>query len=162
MGILGSRYSRDFGDPSVIIGTPWLQVHGASSTGGTGSVLKTCQMQDGSAESPVPPHQCKALYFWKMMGEQHEALTGNNWVILSSFGKEDSKYSGKFHPLLTHQLAHADLQESSDKHGEPDPELVVAVEFALHVALGDDPHTVHFCTFILATAEFTAGYPHSP
>ena len=40
MGIPGSRYSRDFGGPSVI-------VHGASGAGGTGSVLKTCQMQDG-------------------------------------------------------------------------------------------------------------------
>ena len=40
MGIPGSRYSHDFGGPSVI-------VHGASGAGGTGSVLKTCQIQDG-------------------------------------------------------------------------------------------------------------------
>ena len=39
MGILGSLYSRDFGDPVVILGTPF------SDTDGT--TLKTCQVHDG-------------------------------------------------------------------------------------------------------------------
>ena len=42
MGIPGCQYSRNFGDPFVIIGTP-LKVHGASGASGTGSILK-CKM----------------------------------------------------------------------------------------------------------------------
>ena len=47
--------------------------------------------------------------------QQHEALqihfvAGNHWVTSSSFEQEvtvyNSKYSGKLHPSLTHQLAH--------------------------------------------------------
>ena len=46
--------------------------------------------------------------------EQHEALqihfvAGNHWIASSSFEQQvtvyDSKYSSKFHPSLTHQLA---------------------------------------------------------
>jgi len=48
MGIPGSPYSRDFGDPVVIIGTPFCRDwrYGSTLTVATGSVLKTCQVQD--------------------------------------------------------------------------------------------------------------------
>ena len=106
--------------------------------------------------------------------QQHEALqihfvAGNHWVTSSSFRKEvalyDSKYSGKLHPSLTHQLARIywSLVNDMDEDGESDPwpELVVkipevqqqrgacdcgvfAVAFALHVALRDDPQKILF------------------
>ena len=46
MDIQGSRYSRDFGDPSVVIWTP-LKVHGVSGASGTVLVLQRvkCKMQ---------------------------------------------------------------------------------------------------------------------
>ena len=90
-------------------------------------------------------------------------MAGNHWVTLSSFGREvtiyDSKYSGKLTSSLTHQLVriYRPLVTSKDEDGDDiDPELVVkianvkqqqgakdcglfAIDFQLHVALGDDP-----------------------
>ena len=64
--------------------------------------------------------------------QPHEALqihfvAGNHWVASSSFGQEvtvyDSKYSGKLHPSLTHQLA---LKCFQKKKMEPFPHKKVA------------------------------------
>ena len=84
-------------------------------------------------------------------------VAGNHWETYSSFGGEvvvyDSKFNGKLHPSLTHQLAriHKCLAITTDEDGEStDPELVVkvtkvqqqlgisdcgvfAIAFALHV-----------------------------
>jgi len=89
-------------------------------------------------------------------------VAGNHCVTSSSFGREvtvyDSKFNGKLHPSLTHQLAriHKCLAITMDEDNEStDPELVVkvtkvqqqlaisdcgvfAIAFALHVALGDN------------------------
>ena len=57
----------------------------------------------------------------------HEALqihfvVGNHWVASSSFGQEvtvyDSKYSGKLHPSLTHQLARIYRSLQTDEDGD--------------------------------------------
>ena len=59
--------------------------------------------------------------------QPHEALqihfvAGNHWVASSSFGQEvtvyDSKYSGKLHPSLTHQLARIYRSLQTDEDGD--------------------------------------------
>ena len=70
----GMIYSRDFGDPSVIIGTP-LKVHGATGASGTVSVLKTCQMQDGKVGKSGAEHKSKQTTACAKMGGRDASRT---------------------------------------------------------------------------------------
>ena len=100
--------------------------------------------------------------------QPHEALqihfvAGNHWVASSSFGQEvtvyDSKYSGKLHPSLIHQLARIYRSLQTDEDGDLMLQINVptvqqqfgscdcglfAIAFALHLAMGDDPQHILF------------------
>ena len=95
--------------------------------------------------------------------QPHEALqinfvAGNHWVASSSFGQEvtvyDSKYSGKLHPSLIHQLTRIYRSLQTDKDGDLMLQINVptvqqqfgscdcglfAIAFTFHLAMGDDP-----------------------
>ena len=91
--------------------------------------------------------------------QQHEALrihfvAGNHWVASSSFGQQvtvyDSKYGGKLHPSLTHQIARIYRSLETDEDGDLMLEIKVptvqqqfgscdcglfVIAFTLHLAL---------------------------
>ena len=121
-----------------------------------------------TVESSVPSHQWPAENDG-FHTEQHEALqihfvAGNHWVASSSFEHQvtvyDSKYSSKFHPSLTHQLAciyrslrtiyddgssmlDVEVPNMQQQFGSSDCGLF-AIVFAVHLAFKDDPRHILF------------------